>query len=72
MSGTFGIDTNKPVHVCMVVGCKKKAIYRKAASVSTNNTQRGYCSDHRSMAVGSALPAWKEDYVTRRLRLEVR
>jgi len=34
----------------MVVGCHRKAIYKKSQDHRTQETERGYCSEHRALA----------------------
>lgn len=48
---TKGIRLNGDVKVCMVAGCGRKALYRTGAKMRGAPTQRGYCSEHRHLAV---------------------
>ena len=50
--------------ICMVVGCGRKALYRNAGSARTGNTQRGYCSAHRAMAVRNQADVLKHQQGT--------
>lgn len=45
MSHQKGLDVRGDPSVCMIVGCTRKAIYRKGQS------KRGYCRPHRALAV---------------------
>lgn len=44
-----GLDVNGPIETCMVAGCVRRALYRHPQTRSG----RGYCSTHRSLAVGN-------------------
>jgi hypothetical protein len=39
-----------PVAVCMVVGCNKKALYKKTQRHRSLETERGYCTEHKGLA----------------------
>lgn len=56
MRSRLGVASKGPDGICMVVGCHKKAIYKNARTAKSNKSkaftsQRGYCSDHRAMAI---------------------
>jgi hypothetical protein len=53
MSGK-GVNPNSDPLICMVIGCGKKAIYRSASSARVSGSQRGYCSEHRALAVNAS------------------
>jgi hypothetical protein len=50
--------------VCMVADCHKKALYVNVSSYSCRKTGRGYCEEHKSLAVptGAAYSKTTEDY----------
>jgi hypothetical protein len=51
-----------PVAVCMVVGCNKKAIYKKSQDHRTFETQRGYCSEHKALAATAPRVTRKKEH----------
>lgn len=51
MPGIRGIDAGKgPSGICLVVGCRRKALYRNPTPQKDRHPAAGYCSDHRGMA----------------------
>lgn len=70
----MGINRNGDPAVCMVPGCRKKAIYRNYVSAKRQKTQRGYCAAHKALAVNAEyferyLDRAEADY---RTKLELR
>jgi len=50
MTGKRGVDSRKDAALCMIVGCRKRAIYRSYYA-HRHHTMRGYCSEHRHHAL---------------------
>jgi len=68
--GRHGLDVKGDPRICMVVGCRKKAIYQNAMSRRVWKAKgeaglRGYCSEHRDRAIGhhEKSEAAQSDYV---------
>lgn len=54
-----GVNYSKDPKVCMVVDCPKKAIYVNVSSYSCRKTGRGYCAEHKALAVPTGR-SWSE------------
>ena len=49
MKQVCGISRRKAPHLCMAVGCTGRALYR--SGVVNANQSRGYCREHKEMAL---------------------
>jgi hypothetical protein len=49
MAHEIKINSRGDVKLCMVVGCGRKGLYRKAG----NGAERGYCSAHKHLAISA-------------------
>jgi hypothetical protein len=42
----IGVNQHNEIGQCMVIGCHKRALYRR-----DTRTHRGYCADHKILAI---------------------